>query len=768
MSEDKTLKPGSTLRNAVAAKLELPGDALLIVYFAVLTRQYLWWLTEKNLTAWIISAIVAALIGWLYVSTKEFTEDETARLPFWLVAVLPLVFVYSMRFVFPDVSFDVLNYRLLHGERALRGFIYLPGEFFPTPAPYNPAPDMVTGLFRHALGYRLGTIANLLAMIWVARITDKLLRPFWPNAWLRAAGVLLALMAEHLLFEINNYMADLLALPLLLEATYLTLRHAEWKNRRRNLLWIALLLGMSVAFKLTNAAVALPIVLLCAYRVTTRNGSGDKREVKPLKELALTTLLCAVLFILPLAPFSAYLYRETGSAVFPVFNGLFKSAYWPASNIWDPRWGASSFWERLVWPILISFRPERLSELAVYSGRISFGFVAALIGFVVVRGDTRLRELCLIVVASSLLWSASTGYIRYALYVEILAAIVVLALAARLAQTTRKNEISKNRRRVRLLAAGLLWAVLIFQAGLAGHYISQHEWSERPTFFTQPGPFIRETRYLLRDRSLKNFLDLESRDQFDRVEVWIVSSMKTSSLEAMLQPNAPMIGVNTGEYFITDAGQRRFVQALERFSGKQMFTLAFAEDLEAAKVALRARGLVATEAVPVEIPFFEPRALIKTFLIKIARVSEVGSGPNQINSREKVAFDYDPAYHAEISAAEQPNVMAPGEKKIIQLTVRNAGSGVWRSRVPQGWMNVVTAGDRWLSADGMGVVNDMDSRSSLPHDLKGGDKAELTLIVTAPKTEGQYLLEIDMVHEGVTWFSQRGSPTLRWPVKVGK
>ena len=171
-----------------------------------------------------------------------------------------------MRFVFPDVSFDVLNYRLLHGERALRGFIYLPGEFFPTPAPYNPAPDMVTGIFRHALGYRLGTIANLLAMIWVALIVDKLLRPFLRNAWVRAGGVLLALMAEHLLFEINNYMVDLLALPLLLEATYLALRHAEWQNKRRNLAVIALLLGMSVAFKLTNAAIALPIVLLCAYR----------------------------------------------------------------------------------------------------------------------------------------------------------------------------------------------------------------------------------------------------------------------------------------------------------------------------------------------------------------------------------------------------------------------------------------------------------------------------------------------------------------------
>ncbi len=777
MAEEKPFKPGSILRRSSpplsaesprrqsvwgAGKLELPGDALLFIYFAVLARQYLWWLTDRNRAAWITSAVVAAIIGWLYVSTKEFPEDDRAGLPFWLVAVLPLVSIYSMRVAFPDVSFDVLNYRLLHGERALRGFLYLPGEFFPTPAPYNPAPDMVTGIFRHLLGYRLGTIANLLAMIWVARITDKLLRPFLHHAWLRAAGVLLALMAEHLLFEINNYMADLLALPLLLEATNLALRHAEWKNERRNLVCIALLLGMSVAFKLTNAAVALPIVLLCAYRVVGKRLSDGKVRTALLKQVPLTTLCCAVVFILPLVPFSAYLYRQTGSVVFPVFNGLFKSVYWPASSLWDPRWGPSDLWEKLAWPILISFKPERLSELSVYSGRISLGFAAALTGLVLFRRDVRLRELGLIVVVSSLLWSASTGYIRYAFYVEILAAIVVIALAVRLAQNNKANQTGRPRQ----LVASLLGAGFIFQACLAGYYVSKMEWSGRPTFIMDPGPYRSEAHYLLRDRRLGDFLSPELRDRFDGVEVWIVSGMKTASLEALTQPRAPMIGVNTGEYFLTDAGRTLFAQALERVSDKQMFSLAFAEDLDAAKAKLRERGLVAKKTMPVEIPFYSQQTVLKMFLIEVSRASRDETVSQQKGNTRVVASEHDAAYHAEISALEQPNVMTAGEKKTLQLKVRNAGNNLWLSRVPHGWMNVVTVGNRWLTADGAGVVNELDSRSALPHDLKSGDQAELTLTVTAPKTEGQYLLEIDMVHEGVTWFYQRGSPTLRWSVKV--
>src|SRR5712671_849933 len=111
-------RAGSARWQSTWRKLELPGDALLLIYFAVIARQYLWWLTDKNRAAWIISAVIAAIVAWLYVSSKELSEEKSAGLPFWIIAVLPLVFVYSMRVVFPDVSFDVLNYRLLHGERA--------------------------------------------------------------------------------------------------------------------------------------------------------------------------------------------------------------------------------------------------------------------------------------------------------------------------------------------------------------------------------------------------------------------------------------------------------------------------------------------------------------------------------------------------------------------------------------------------------------------------------------------------------------------------
>src|SRR5215218_2688471 len=148
----------------------------------------------------------------------------------------------------------------------------MPGDYFPTPAPYNPAPDTVTGLFRHALGYRLGTVVNLLALVWTARVAEKLVRPFVARAWSRAAAVLLVLLAEHLLYEVNEYMVDLLSLPLLLEATWLALRVEEAEKRGALFARVALLLGLSVALKLTNAAAILPVILLCAYRALAGPG----------------------------------------------------------------------------------------------------------------------------------------------------------------------------------------------------------------------------------------------------------------------------------------------------------------------------------------------------------------------------------------------------------------------------------------------------------------------------------------------------------------
>jgi len=40
--------------------------------------------------------------------------------------------------------------------------------------------------------------------------------------------------------------------------------------------------------------------------------------------------------------------------------------------------------------------------------------------------------------------------------------------------------------------------------------------------------------------------------------------------------------------------------------------------------------------------------------------------------------------------------------------------------------------------------------------------------ITAPKSPGDYTLEIDMVQEGVAWFSEKNSPTAKTKITVVK
>ena len=661
--------PLATARGSVrafAARFEF-GDALLVFYFVVLVRQWFWGL--ENAAAWFLTVPLAVAFWYFYVATKEPMAERPAA-SFWLIVALPLLFVYALRAPFPDASFDVWSLRLFHGERALRGFIYLPGEFFPTSAPFNPTPDMLTGLFRHMLGYRLGTIVNLFALVWAGTVLDKLLRPFVRGARLRALCVLLALFTEHALFEINNYMPDLLALPLMLEATRLVLDARNWKRaggtdelkdadelggadeskdadelkrRRRVVVRVAFLVGASAALKLSNGAVCAPLVAVCAWRAA---------RVRPLKlkALALDTLASAAVFVAPLVPFSVWVYRLTGSPVFPIYNGYFRSPFYPASNGWDGRWGGFGAREILPWPVLIFFEPERTAELGVYTGRLSVAFVVAIICLLLARRVGAVtRVLAFVIVLGSLLWSLTMGYIRYGLYLEVLAGILLITLAARLfgadarddartraaTDTTRDTPLRTRAVGIsptRAALAALVCAVLVAQSFVAARYVLREEWSMRPTVFDEPRAYLEESKYLLRDRSIRPLLSERERALFDGVGLWVVSGSKTAGLIPFLNDRAPVVGVRSGGIFQMDASRREFERALERFEGRAMYSIAIPEDYEGTVAALHNAGLKPGRFETVTFPFFAPSHPVVVYFFRVARETDAGTPPTKAQS----------------------------------------------------------------------------------------------------------------------------------------
>jgi len=60
-----------------------------------------------------------------------------------------------------------------------------------------------------------------------------------------------------------------------------------------------------------------------------------------------------------------------------------------------------------------------------------------------------------------------------------------------------------------------------------------------------------------------------------------------------------------------------------------------------------------------------------------------------------------------------------------------------------------------------------DGRTSLPALVRAGETRQLALTVHAPAETGHYRCEIDLAHEGVTWFHDKGSPRTRVSFDVG-
>jgi 4-amino-4-deoxy-L-arabinose transferase-like glycosyltransferase len=122
-------------------------------------------------------------------------------------------------------------------------------------------------------------------------------------------------------------------------------------------------------------------------------------------------------------------------------------------------------------------------------------------------------------------------------------------------------------------------------------------------------------------------------------------------------------------------------------------------------------------------------------------------------------------FRASIRLLEAPGVLRAGRPAGLRVFVRNEGAATWRARERDGEPYQLSLGNHWLDAAGRVLAND-DGRARLPRDLAPGEGVELNLHVNAPNAPGDYLLELDMIQEGVSWFAHRGSRTLRAPVRV--
>jgi hypothetical protein len=118
-------------------------------------------------------------------------------------------------------------------------------------------------------------------------------------------------------------------------------------------------------------------------------------------------------------------------------------------------------------------------------------------------------------------------------------------------------------------------------------------------------------------------------------------------------------------------------------------------------------------------------------------------------------------YNALIRSEKIQYSVLTGDKLFIDFQLKNIGQKTWSSSAE----NPCLLSYHLLDEDGQ--INQYDNRRfSLPGDILPGQKFELTIAVKSPLHKGQYILEFDLLREGLSWFKDYGSKTLNITLTV--
>lgn len=518
-----------------------PASLLLFVYIVAFFRQY-FWSFDSNLIAWVFP-----ILGSLALSTffKKKLDYKGFNYKFFIIIGSPLLIFYLLRVPFPDFSWDIVNYHFINSERALMGYPFINGDFIYL-AYSNPVSDMITGIFRNILGHRLGTIVNLLALLWSAQVLNKWLKHYCYCELRRYFVISFLLCFEGFTYQISNYWVDLLAIPIILELTYLIIFQKQKKICEFFLL--AFLAGLALGIKLTNLYILIPlgIVFLAQFWLVQRQGVVQKIFI---------LVLLVTVFLIPLIPYHSYMFDLTGNPIYPHFNAYFQSDLFNTDVPFDTTLGPVTGVQKLIWPLVMLWHAERLSPTPVWPILTFLGYV---ISWVVILtklfcknfSSNEVAVLSLVFFLSSTIWGFVSGDFRYVYFFEILGGLLVILFFLEIRNLESLKLVFFDRWKLQNLKIFrkivMSFAVfgLVAKFALTLHLAIKFEWAGRPTIFSSYVEYRTNLSYLLDDYSLIELLPQKHKMQFVTAQAWISSSPVVSGFMVLLNKNIPYLDLH--------------------------------------------------------------------------------------------------------------------------------------------------------------------------------------------------------------------------------
>lgn len=406
---------------------------------------------------------------------------------------LPLL-IYLNRFLLPDTAYDTINYHLFIGSRGFKNWLhpFSSVEFFPTGIfNFTPFHETIFYIAKLILGYRLGNIINLFAYFLITILIYQLIKVIAPNFFRSGKIINLVLFlnvifVNELMFELATYYLDISNTLLNITGLFLLINVFKELNNKKSLrilsqfkIYIAnFCFGLALCGKITNVIYIAPILFFNFWILF-------KSRYRNFFTFFLSSILLLGLFIIPLYNN----FKLTSNPIFPFYNGLFRSKFYPSANFYNG-FGGKNLFEKIGWPIFSLSSPSRLGEIQTLfcDFKLNLYWLVGMVSLFYFRRKffSPIEKFIIIIfMVSFYSWSLVFGYLRYGIFLEILGSLVIIIAF--------KNKSGLFRFSVVRI---LVLLFLILQNTKILYLNLRYDYSWRPSFLRNPQLHFSQIKYL--------------------------------------------------------------------------------------------------------------------------------------------------------------------------------------------------------------------------------------------------------------------------------
>ena len=327
-----------------------------------------------------------------------------------------------------DANWDLLNYHLYNGYTFLQGGFT--ADLLPTglQSYLNPLLDalyagLALGPLRDAPRI-LAAVTGLwygVALVLTARLATLL----YADRILAAAAFAMAVTGAAMISQVGTVTGEVQAAVVMMAGLLIMLKGSALPRTA----WGGLLFGVAAGLKLTAAAFA-PAALLAAISLS--------RAPRTMRRWIGAGLLFSGAWIggLALADgwWGSMLARRFGNPVFPLFNGVFRSPFYPPASLLDDRFFPHTISQWLAYPLFWALQKVALvSELPLQDPRLAVALILVTLTIVSWRTlEPVPRALLVFFGIGYATWLMTSSILRYAIMLEVAGGLLAPLLLTRL------------------------------------------------------------------------------------------------------------------------------------------------------------------------------------------------------------------------------------------------------------------------------------------------------------------------------------------------